>query len=64
MPRAQEFPIWPDPDNPRACNVYSELKFPDGVYEDIQEYYEERAAASANWVSKEHGSSRRLLTTG
>jgi len=42
----QEFPICPDPDNPRACNVYSELKFPDGVYEDIQEYYEERAAAA------------------
>ena len=44
----QEFPICPDPDNPRACNVYSELKFPDGVYEDIQEYYEERAAASTS----------------
>jgi hypothetical protein len=42
----QEFPICPDPDNPRACNVYSELKFPDDVYEDIQEFYEERAAGT------------------
>ena len=40
----QDFPICPNPDDPRACNVYSELRFPDGVYEDIQEFYEERAA--------------------
>jgi hypothetical protein len=42
----QEFPICPEPDDPRACNVYSELKFPDDVYEDIQEFYEERAGAA------------------
>jgi hypothetical protein len=46
--RQQEFPICPTPDDPRACNVYSELAFPDGVYEDIQEFYEERA------VQREH----------
>jgi len=40
----QEFPICPDADNPGACNVYRELKFPDGVYEHIQEFYEEQAA--------------------
>ncbi len=34
------------PDDPRACNVYSELSFPKQVYEDIQEFYQERAAAS------------------
>jgi hypothetical protein len=39
----QEFPICPNPDDPRACNVYSELKFPDDVYEDIQDFYEARA---------------------
>lgn len=39
----QEFPICPDPDNPAACNVYRDLKFPDEVYEHIQEYYEEQA---------------------
>ena len=41
----QEFPICPDSDNPGACNVYRELKFPDHVYEEIQDFYEERAAA-------------------
>jgi hypothetical protein len=46
--RQQEFPICPTPDDPRACNVYSELSFPEGVYEDIQEFYEERA------VQREH----------
>jgi hypothetical protein len=31
----QEFPICPTPEDPRACNVYRELRFPEGVYEDI-----------------------------
>ena len=35
----QDFPICPDPDNPDACNVYRELRFPDSVYEHINEYY-------------------------
>jgi hypothetical protein len=39
----QEFPICPNPDDPRACNVYSDLEFPDDVYEDIQDFYEARA---------------------
>ena len=38
----QDFPICPNPEDPRACNVYRELNFPDGVYEDIQEFYEAR----------------------
>jgi hypothetical protein len=42
----QDFPICPDAEDPRACNVYSELTFPEGVYADIQEYYEERASAT------------------
>ncbi len=41
----QEFPICPDSDDPGSCNVYRELKFPEGVYEHIQEFYEERAEA-------------------
>ncbi len=41
----QDFPICPSPDDPRACNVYSELNFPESVYQDIQEFYEERAAS-------------------
>jgi hypothetical protein len=39
----QDFPICPSPDDPTACNVYRDLEFPDGVYEHIQEFYEERA---------------------
>src|SRR5690242_7145278 len=39
----QDFPICPNPDDPRACNVYRDLTFPEGVYEDIEEFYEERA---------------------
>jgi hypothetical protein len=38
----QDFPICPNPDDPRACNVYRDLQFPDHVYEDIQEFYEEQ----------------------
>jgi hypothetical protein len=41
----QEFPICPDPENPAACNVYREIQFPDEVYRDIQEFYEEQAEA-------------------
>jgi hypothetical protein len=45
----QEFPICPTPDDPQACNVYRELRFPDGVYEEIGEFWEEKAeAAEAN----------------
>jgi uncharacterized protein YneF (UPF0154 family) len=38
----QKFPICPQSD-PDACNVYRDLKFPERVYEQIQEYYEEKA---------------------
>ena len=37
----QEFPICPNPDDPRACNVYRDLQFPDDVYEDIEQFYED-----------------------
>ena len=43
----QEFPICPWPDDPGACNVYRELKFPEGVYEHIEEFYEEQVEAKA-----------------
>ena len=42
--REQDFQICPNPDDPDACNVYNDLTFPDGVYEDIQEYREEKAS--------------------
>ncbi len=43
----QDFDICPNPDDPDACNVYNELTFPDELYEDIQEYREERQAADS-----------------
>jgi hypothetical protein len=41
--REQEFPICPNPDDPNACNVYQDLKFPNEVYARINEFYEEQA---------------------
>ncbi len=41
----QEFPICPNPDDPDMCNVYKNLQFPDGLYEHISEYHEEKAEA-------------------
>lgn len=39
--KEQSFPICPT-DDPNACNVYRDLKFPDGVYQHIQEFYEQK----------------------
>lgn len=44
----QEFPICPTPEDPAACNVYSELRFPDELYENIDDYWEERAEAAVD----------------
>jgi hypothetical protein len=41
--KEQHFQICPNPDDPDACNVYNELAFPEEVFEDIQEYREEKA---------------------
>ncbi len=35
----QDFPICPTPDDPTSYNVYSELRFPDGIYDNITDYY-------------------------
>ena len=43
----QEFPICPNPEDPDACNVYRDLRFPDDVYEDIAEYREQKAEATS-----------------
>lgn len=37
----QEFPICPT-DDPDGCNVYRNLKFPEGTYQHISEYYEHK----------------------
>ena len=41
----QDFPICPDSDDPASCNVYRELRFPDGIYDNITEFHEEQAEA-------------------
>jgi hypothetical protein len=41
----QQFPVCPNPEDPDACNVYKDLKFPPEVYESITEYHVEKAAA-------------------
>lgn len=44
----QEFLICPTPDDPSSCNVYSDLQFPDTIYANIEEFYEEQAEAQSN----------------
>ncbi len=39
----QDFQICPDVDDPQGCNVYRELRFPDGIYENIGEFWTEKA---------------------
>lgn len=41
----QEFPICPGAEDPDACNVYKNLKFPDEVYHNIQHYQEKKMEA-------------------
>ncbi len=41
--KQQDFQIIPDADDPDEGNVYKDLRFPDGVYDNIQEYYEHKA---------------------
>jgi DNA primase large subunit len=41
----QDFPICPTPDDPDACNPYRELKMPEEVLEDIEEFREQQFEA-------------------
>ncbi len=43
--KEQEFPICPNPEDPDACNVYKDLKFPDSTYKNIEHYQEEKLEA-------------------
>jgi hypothetical protein len=43
----QDFPLCPTPDDPDACNVYRDLRFPEAVYADIEAYREQRFDAGA-----------------
>jgi hypothetical protein len=38
----QEFQIIPNPEDSNSGNVYRELRFPDGIYDHIQEFWEEK----------------------
>lgn len=44
----QDFPILPNPDDPDCGNVYRNLRFPQSVYEHIQEYQEEKVQAEGH----------------
>ncbi len=41
----QEFQICPEPEDPNACNVYRELRFPQEIYDRIGQFWEEKADA-------------------
>ena len=41
----QDFAICPTPDEPGTCNVYQELRFPDDIYGNIQDFWEEKTEA-------------------
>ncbi len=43
----QDFPICPTPDDPGTCNVYRELRFPDDIYENIEDYWEAQVGVSS-----------------
>jgi hypothetical protein len=49
----QEFPICPNWEDPDACNVYTDIQFPESVYAHISEYREQKAHAHA--VQEEAG---------
>jgi hypothetical protein len=41
----QEFPICPNPMDPNGCNVYRELRFPEEIYQRIDEFWQEVSEA-------------------
>ncbi len=43
--RRQDYPIIENPDDPDLGNVYRDLTFPDGVYQHIEHYREEKLHA-------------------
>jgi hypothetical protein len=45
--KRQDFPILPDPEDPGSGNVYRELEFPDHIYDNIEEFWEEKVAHDA-----------------
>jgi hypothetical protein len=43
--KEQKFPIYPDPEDPDACNVYKHLGFPERVYQNITDYHAQKSAS-------------------
>jgi hypothetical protein len=43
----QDFPICPDVDDPGACNVYRDLRFPDQIYANIEDFWQEASEAGS-----------------
>lgn len=41
----QDFQICPDAEDPNGCNVYRELQFPDEIYDQINDFWEEKATS-------------------
>lgn len=41
----QDFPICPDTQDPNECNVYRDLQFPEEIYDQIEDFWEEKTAA-------------------
>ena len=56
--REQAFQIIPNEADPDEGNVYKDLQFPDGVYENIAEYYEEKAEAREEGAREEARAAR------
>lgn len=44
--KEQSFPICPHSEDPDACNVYKDLKFPAEVYDHIADYYEDKVESN------------------
>src|SRR5690348_16968360 len=49
----QEYKICPVPGDPDACNLYKNLKFPDDVYEKIEDYHLARATSGEEETSRQ-----------
>ena len=43
----QDFPILPNPEDPDCGNLYRNLKFPTTIYDHIEQYQEQKAAAES-----------------
>jgi hypothetical protein len=54
----QEFQICPWTDDPNNGNVYRELRFPDGIYDHINQFWEERAQGEEEQGSRSSSHSK------